>query len=97
VTAYWLSRARVHDAEKFQPYRERVAGIIAQYGGTYLARGKSQVLEGNPRFDRYMVIAFPSYADALKCFKSGEYQAAAQLRREGGEVEIVIVDGDMPP
>jgi uncharacterized protein (DUF1330 family) len=95
VTAYWLSRANVSDPDKFRPYRESVPGIIAKYGGIYLARGSAEALEGTPCFDRYFVIAFPSHNDAIKCFRSEEYQAIAALRASAGEVEIVVVDGDV--
>jgi uncharacterized protein (DUF1330 family) len=40
------------------------------------------------------VIEFASFEQAVGCFNSPEYQAAAAFRRSGaGEVENVIVEG----
>ena len=42
-----------------------------------------------------MVIEFPTFAQAVACFQSPEYDAAARHRREtgAGEVETIIVEG----
>lgn len=94
MTAYWLARVTVSDPDRFKGYATRVPHIIARYGGRYLARaGRSQVLAGSPGFDRFLVIVFPSFEQALDCYSSAEYQEASSLREGAAEVEIVIVDG----
>ena len=40
-----------------------------------------------------MVIEFPSYADALACYKSEVYQAAKALRDPVSEANIIIFEG----
>jgi len=69
--------------------------IFDKYGGKVLARGgRFQIMEGPEKFARHVVIEFPTFEQAVACFNSPEYQAAAAFRRNGaGEVENVIVDG----
>ena len=95
MPAYWLARAHVTDPAAYKQYADRVPDILARYGGIPLARGgKYQVMEGPEVFQRFVVIEFPTMAQAVACFESPEYQAAAAFRRNGGgTVEIAIVEG----
>ncbi len=95
MPAYWLARARITDPAAYKHYADRVPDILTRYAGTPLARGGAyQVMEGSEVFQRFVVIEFPTMAQAVACFESAEYQAAAAFRRNGGgTVEITIVDG----
>jgi len=101
MPAYWLARCKINDPVEYKKYTDQVPGIIARFGGKVLARGgKYQVMEGTDRFQRFVVIEFPSLEQAVKCHQSTEYQAAATFRRAPGvsEVEQVIVEsGDATP
>jgi uncharacterized protein (DUF1330 family) len=95
MAAYWLARCRIDDPVEYRKYTDRVPGIIAKYGGKVLARGgKYQIVEGPEQFHRFVVIEFPTMAQALACHRSPEYQEAAAFRRKPGvgEVEQVIVE-----
>jgi uncharacterized protein (DUF1330 family) len=72
-----------------------VPAIIAKYGGKVLARGgRHQVMEGPHKFQRFVVIEFPTFEQGVACFQSDEYKKAAAFRRSGaGEVETIIVEG----
>jgi uncharacterized protein (DUF1330 family) len=65
-----------------------------KYGGKILARGgRYHILEGPEKFQRFVVIEFPTLEQGVKCFESPEYQKASVFRRAGGEVELVMVEG----
>ena len=50
-------------------------------------------MEGPDYFERFVVIEFPTFEEAVACFESDAYQKAAVHRRDGsGEVETVILD-----
>lgn len=49
-------------------------------------------LEGAGR-QRNVVIEFPSFEEALACYRSAEYQSAKAKREGAGVAEIVIVEG----
>ena len=95
MPAYWVARSKINDPAEYKKYTDLVPGIIAKFGGKVLARGgKFQIMEGPHKFQRFVVIEFPTFEQGVACFNSPEYQAAAAFRRNGaGEVENVIVDG----
>jgi len=100
MTAYWLARSKINDPVEYKKYTDRVPAIIARFGGRVLARGGNyRILEGPETFHRFVVIEFPSLADAVACHDSDAYREAAAFRRSGaGEVELVIVEaGDATP
>lgn len=96
MPAYWLARSKINDAIQYKKYTDRVPGIIAQFGGKVLARGgRFQILEGPEKFQRFVVIEFPTLEQAVACHRSPEYQEASAFRKkdDAGEVELVIVEG----
>lgn len=95
MTAYWVARSKINDPVQYKKYTDRVPEIIAQFGGKVLARGGDyRILEGPQKFERFVVIEFPSMAQAIACHQSQAYQEASSFRRGGaGEVELVIVEG----
>jgi uncharacterized protein (DUF1330 family) len=94
MTAYWLARSKINDPVAYKKYTDRVPGILKQYGGKVLARGgRFKILEGPEKFERFVVIEFPSLEQAVACHASPEYQEAASFRAGGaGEVELVILE-----
>jgi uncharacterized protein (DUF1330 family) len=95
MPAYWIARSKVIDPIEYKKYTDLVPDIVARHGGKFLARGGNyRIMEGPEKFHRFIVIEFPSFEQAVACFTSPEYDAAAAFRRRGaGEVENVIVEG----
>ena len=95
MAAYWVARSRINDPVAYKRYTDLVPGIIARFGGKVLARGgQYRILEGPERFERFVVIEFPSLDQAIACHESSAYREASAHRRGGaGEVELVIVEG----
>ena len=95
MPAYWVARSKINDPVEYKKYTDLVPGIIAKFGGKVLARGgRHQMMEGPAKFQRFVVIEFPSFEQGVACFTSPEYDRAAAFRRNGaGEVETVIVEG----
>ena len=95
MAAYWVARSKINDPVAYKRYTDHVPAIIARHGGKVLARGgRYQILEGPHKFQRFVVIEFPSLEQAVACHDSPEYQEASGFRKGGaGEVELVIVEG----
>ena len=91
---YWLARLEIGDRDAFAEYRKRNAAPLATFGGRFLVKGgKAETVYGPARAEN-VVIEFDSYAQAVACFRSAEYQAAAQyLKQSCTFVEFVIVEG----
>ena len=67
--------------------------IFEKFGGRYLVRSpKFEVPEGSSR-SRQIVVEFPSYASALGCYHSPEYQVNKKIRDGHLDANFVIVEG----
>jgi uncharacterized protein (DUF1330 family) len=91
---YWLARLDISDRATFAEYRKRNAAPIAAFGGKFVVKGgKAETMLGPARGEN-VVIEFESYDKASACFRSDDYQAAAQyLKRACATIEFVIVEG----
>src|SRR5258708_22807382 len=88
MPAYWVARAKVNDPVEYRKYADRVPAILAKYGAKVLARGgRYQTLEGPEKFNRFVVIAFPTFEQGVACFNSQEYNEAAAFRRNNTAAE----------
>jgi uncharacterized protein (DUF1330 family) len=90
---YWIARVDVRDAERYKDYVAGAKIAFDKYGAKFLARGgAAEKAEGAGRA-RNVVIEFDSLQTASDCFHSPEYQAAAAIRLEVADGEIVLVEG----
>lgn len=90
---YIIGHVTIHDAEAYKAYGAKNNEIFPNYGGTFLARGgQSEVLEGSLP-SRHVIVEFPSYADALACYNSAEYQENMKIRVANSEGTIMVVEG----
>ena len=98
MVAYWVARAKIVDPVNYKKYTDRITGILSRYEGKVLARGGPfQILEGPEKFERHVVIEFPTMEKAVACHQSPEYQKAAAFRLGGAGInELVIVEGGDP-
>jgi uncharacterized protein (DUF1330 family) len=90
--------ARVRDEETYGRYKEHVSPGLVAAGGHYLARGGAiQVLEGEWRPNRLIVVRFDSAAAARAWWASEEYAPLKKLRMASTDCNMVIVEGvDVP-
>ncbi len=91
--AYWIARVDVRDAERYKDYVATAKPAFDRYGAKFIARGGAFTeLEGQARA-RNVIIEFPSMQHAVDCYNSEEYQAAAKIRQEVADAEMVVVEG----
>jgi Uncharacterized conserved protein len=90
---YWIARMDIHDPERYKDYVAATKAPFEKFGAVFHVRGgEATTLEGKARA-RNVVIEFASRQVALDCYNSPEYQAAAKIRQECAEGELLIVDG----
>lgn len=94
MPAYWIARSKINEPVAYKRYTDQVPDIIAKFGGKVLARGgRYEIMEGPEKFQRFVIIEFPTFEQGVACFRSPEYVAAAAHRRGGaGEVETVMLE-----
>jgi uncharacterized protein (DUF1330 family) len=90
---YWIGQIDVRDPQAYKAYMVADQVPFGQFGARYLVRGgRQEITEGTAR-SRIVVLEFPSFAAALACYRSPEYQAAKKLRDGLAEADIVVVEG----
>lgn len=91
---YVVAEVDVHDAEGFAAYRAAVPGVIAQYGGRYVARGGTIVgAEGDAPTGRIVIVEFPTLAQAEVFVNSPEYAPVAAIRHRTSTSRLFLVEG----
>ena len=90
---YWIGQVDVTDPERYKEYMAANGTVFAKYGARFLIRGnRFEIVEGAGR-SRHVVIEFPSYDDALACYRSPEYTKAMAHRVNAGIADIIVVEG----
>lgn len=90
---YWIGHVDVLNPENYPDYMKAAQPAYDKYSAKFIVRGgKYDSVEGNARA-RHVVVEFNSYDQAVACYNSPEYQAAARIRRANSEGEILIVEG----
>ena len=91
--AYWIARVDVDDPEGYKTYVAANAEAFAKFGARFVVRaGRFETREGTSR-SRNIVIEFPDYETALKCYDSPEYQRAKTLRDDISVGDLIIIEG----
>jgi uncharacterized protein (DUF1330 family) len=94
MSAFLVAHLNVTDPAAFESYRAAVPDVIARFGGRYLVRGGSvEVLEGEWRVPRLVILAFDSMDQARRFYHSAEYQEILPLRLAAAEGDVVLVEG----
>ena len=74
-------------------YAVKATAAISKYSGKFLARwGKNITLEGN-KSPRTVIVEFPTFSDAEKCYNSNEYQEAHDILKGSAKRNLQIVEG----
>lgn len=94
MAAYIIGRVKVTDWPRYSEYMKLTPGVIAQYGGRFIARGgESMTLEGQEETDRVVILEFPTFEAAKQFFHSEEYQRARTLREGAAVAQFFAIDG----
>jgi uncharacterized protein (DUF1330 family) len=94
MAAYWIGEHLVTDVAAFAEYLRLAVPMIERYGGRYLTRaGSHEVLEGEWRPNRVVIIEFPDMVAIKAWYGSPEYQPLIALRRAAAEDMLIVVDG----
>ena len=94
MPAYVVANVEVADPVRYEEYKRLVPSTIAAYGGRYLARGgPAQVLEGEWKPRRLVIVEFETAAQARAWWDSAEYAPVRSLRRSCARAELVLVEG----
>jgi len=94
MAAYLIANITVNDPARFGQYREAVAPMIAAHGGRYVVRGGAiDIVEGEPGFDRLIILEFSDMATLRGFYDGAEYAPLLALRESCTASHVALVEG----
>jgi uncharacterized protein (DUF1330 family) len=94
MSAYVIVDIAITDPEGYGRYKAMAAETVGRYGGRYLARGgRTEILEGDWKPGRVVILEFDSIARARQWLESPEYRDARRLRQQTARTNMVVVEG----
>lgn len=90
---YWIVHVTVTNPDAYAEYVRLDTPVVERFGGKFLVRGGENETPETVQKDRHVVVEFPDYDAAQKCYHSDDYQAAAIIRMANSQSDIVIIEG----
>ena len=80
MKAYWVCLyEKIDNSEKLKEYALKAKPAIERFSGKFLVRGGKNRTNDGINSPRIVVVEFPNYNTALKCYDSREYQEAHDI------------------
>ena len=94
MAAYVIVDSDIKNLEGMQEYIDKVGATLAPHGGKALAATTEiEVVEGDWRPKRIVVVAFPNMAAAKAWYNSPDYQAILPIRTANTDDKLIFVEG----
>ena len=94
MAAYILVDIEVRDPVRYEDYKRLASISIAAHGGRYLIRGGAvEVLDGDWKPNRFVVLEFESVEKAKAWRNSAEYAKAREIRDSCAKANMIVVEG----
>ena len=84
---------KIENMETLKKYAVKATAAISKYSGKFIVRGgKNITLEGN-QSPRTVIVEFPSFEKAEKCYNSDDYQEAHHILKGSVKRNLQIIEG----
>lgn len=94
MAQYAIFDVTITDLERYKEYMSKVKPVIEAAGGRYLVRGGAhEVLEGDWKPTRLVVLEFPFAEAARSFYQSPAYRDLKALRESCSHANLVTVEG----
>ena len=94
MSAYIIVEIEVVDPVGYEEYKKQAAATVHQHGGKYIVRGgKTEVLEGNWKPKRIVVLEFESMERAKEWLNCEEYREPRKMRHRTAKTNMILVEG----
>ena len=94
MPAYVLVEIDIYDQELYEEYKKMTPNTIKAYGGKFVVRGgQAEVLEGDWKPERIVLLEFPSVERAREWWESETYTRARLVRQRSADTKMIILEG----
>jgi uncharacterized protein (DUF1330 family) len=91
---YWIAHVKVKNPDRYKDYVAANAIAFRKYNAKFIVRGgKFEQRVGSEIGERHVIIEFESYEVARACYDSPEYKAAAAVRDEASDANVIVIEG----
>lgn len=92
--AYVICDIEVTDPAAYEEYKKLSLPAVEKHGGRFVVRGgATEVLEGDRRPNRIVVLEFPSVEAARTWYDSPDYVEARRVREGAAQGSFILVEG----
>jgi len=94
MPAYYIGEHIVTNLPIFNDYLAEVIPMIERFGGRYLTKpGTHEVLEGDWKPNRVVIVEFPDMASIRAWYGSPEYQPLIAMRQGAATDVMIMLEG----
>lgn len=94
MAAYVIVEIEIVDPVGYEDYKSRASASVQKHGGKYIVRGgATEVLEGDWKPKRIVVLEFDSMQRAKDWLNCEEYREPRKMRHRTARTNMILVDG----
>ncbi len=93
--AYWVCiYEKINNLEKLKEYAAKAKLAVEKFSGKFLVRGGNNRTNEGIKSPRIIIVEFPDYDAATRCYDSNEYREAHDILRGHVVRHHQIVEGN---
>ena len=94
VKGYLLGQITISDKSQYKIYDSKIGKVIEEFGGKYLVKGGLRIVkEGNPCFQRDVLVEFKDVKAAQRFFLSQQFKEISKFRKAGSNGFLLLLSG----
>ena len=94
MSVYAIAQLKITDRAAYDRYQAKFMGVMKRFRGRVLAADeRPQVIEGEWKRDKVVLLSFPDEQAFLEWADSPEYQEISKDRKAGSEAVVLLVQG----
>ena len=94
MSAYVIVEIDIVDPAGYEEYKKLAGATVEKYGGNYIVRGgEAEVLEGDWKPKRIVVLQFDSMQRAKDWLHCEEYREPRKMRHRTARTNMILVEG----
>ncbi len=91
---YFIANIKIKDESGYKKYVEKSGEVFSKFNGEYIAvDNKPEILEGEWRYSRCVIIKFETRDDFSKWYNSQEYKEILEYRLSSSHCDTILVKG----
>jgi uncharacterized protein (DUF1330 family) len=94
MSVYAIAQLKITDRTAYDRYQAMFMGVMKRFQGRVLAADESpQVIEGEWKRDKVVLLSFPDEKAFHEWAESPEYQEISKDRKAGSDAVVLLVKG----